>query len=121
MIKFKEPDIGQEFLMLDARLKVVAYAISGFCAQFHKDITLTSAYRKNSGIHKAFRAFDMRTTNLSEKEGDGLVEFINAHIDYGDGKHFVIKDERKPGSSPNWTAPHFHVQVPPRDEVCLKI
>ena len=120
MIKFKDSDIQQEFLMLDARLKVVAYAISGFCAQIYKDITLTSAYRKNSGTHKAFRAFDMRTSNLSDKESDELVEFINTHVDYGDGVHFIIKDERKPGSSDNWTGPHIHVQVPPRDEVCLK-
>ncbi len=106
--------------MLDARLKVIAYAISGLIAQFSKDFTITSIYRKNSAVHKDWRGFDGRTWNLSDKEGDELVEFINGHVDYGDGVHLVIKDERKPGTSANWTAPHIHVQVPPRDEVGLR-
>ena len=120
MIKFKKPELEQEFLMLDARLKVVAYAISGFVAQFSKNFTITSIYRQNSAVHKDWRGFDGRTTNLADKESDELIKFINEHIDYGDGKHFIINDERKAGSSKNWTAPHIHVQVPPRDEVSLK-
>ena len=120
MIRFKDADIQQEFLMIDDRLRIVAYAVSGLVRhEFHKDFTITSVYRLNSGTHKDWRAFDGRTTNLSESESDRLIEFVNEHIDYGDGVHFIIKDERKPGSSQNWTAAHIHVQVPPRDEVRL--
>ena len=122
MIKFKDPDIQQEFLMLDARLKVVAYVIAGFFGhEFHKDLMITCVYRQNSGTHRDWRAFDGRTFNLSQEQGDRFIKFVNEHIDYGDGVHFIIKDERKPGSSHNWTAPHIHVQVPPRDEVKLKV
>ncbi|KKM87490.1 hypothetical protein LCGC14_1268470, partial [marine sediment metagenome] len=107
MIKFKDDLIRHEFYRLDKRLMAVIYLIGGFARQeFKKDITITCAYRGDSGTHKDWRAVDMRTRNLSSEEGDKLVAFVNDHIDYGDGKHFVIKDERLPGSSQNWTAPH---------------
>ena len=101
MIKFKEPDMEQEFYRLDARLKVIAYAIAGLIGQFSKHLIITSIVRQNSATHEDFRAFDARTVNLSGSESDEVVQFINTHVDYGDGVHAVIKDERKPGSSPS--------------------
>ena len=121
MIRFKKisTSLKEEFEYLDIRLQIILYAIGGFLYhRFNKFLTVTDLYRGDVGsIHHFYRGADMRTNDLTEEEGNAVVELVNDHFIYGtlvDGKQvkFCLFDERK-RESENWTGAHFHLQVDP--------
>lgn len=63
MIKFKHNELEEQFEVLDDRLQVIGYALSGYIAQeMGKDLIITSVYRGDNkfSTHKYYRAFDFR-------------------------------------------------------------
>ncbi len=121
MIRFKKnsPSLKEEFDYLDIRLQILLYAVGGFLYhKFNKYLTITDLFRGDVGsVHHFYRGADARTHDLTEEEGDAVVEFVNEHFIYGklvDGEQvkFCLFDERKKESK-NWTGAHFHFQVDP--------
>lgn len=109
---FKSEKQRKEFELLNPNAQVVAFAGDAYMQHyFGIHLIITSVYRGNSGTHKAYNAFDSRN-NMTKKQGDQLVAYINSRFKYGNG-YQTIKDERKrppKNISPNWTAAHLHWQ-----------
>ena len=111
-MKYKTYDIKAEFIeQLQPKAQAIAYAIDGYMqVNCGVELFITSIIRENSKQHGHGFAFDVRTTSLTQEQGDKLLAFINAAFNYGaDG--VTVHDEREPGSSPNWSGEHFHVQI----------
>lgn len=118
MLRFKTPDLRQEFEKINPKLRVILYAGAGFLETcYSAPLTITDLLRPDgskSDPHLWGNAADTRTRTLKPDEIEALIDFINTHIDYGDFKHLVLVDERKPLEGPKgkrWSAEHLHWQV----------
>jgi len=111
-MKYKSSAIRAQFIgSLRTKGQAVAYAMDGYMRHnFGVELFITSIIRENSQQHELGFAFDIRTTSLTWEQGDELLAFINRAFDYASDR-VVVVDEREPGSSPNWSAPHFHGQI----------
>ena len=106
-MKFKTPQLEEEFTRINLRLKIVLKEAD----EFLKDgLTITSLFRHGEdSVHHYGRGADIRI-DMSEDEGDRLLNHLNTHFIYGGGKKVAI-DERDRVSNA-WTGPHIHLQVP---------
>ena len=60
-MKFKYPELAEQFKLLNKRAQVVGYAIDGYCrCNFSIEIVVTSVYREDSPTHSLYCAFDTR-------------------------------------------------------------
>ena len=118
IIHFKEsPDLGQ-FLsdFLRPSLIAIVYFMSAYAfARWGKQLTITDVWKEKaddpSGTHNAWRAIDIRNSNLSHYEAVELADRVNVFATYDPVRSFlkcclVYELDPKGGHDD-----HFHVQV----------
>lgn len=123
MIKFKEESSKAEFQKLAPRLKQLVGFIHDYAQIFHgEDIVITDIFRNDASTHNQkppFRFIDIRIIKDLETS-EKLRQFINKIFPYG------LNSKGKPAetivpldhsaTSPEFTAPHLHVQVSSRKD-----
>lgn len=118
MIAFKSKAIESQFDDIKPRLRALLTCAGGYMFfKYGVTIVITSLIREGRGTHVWGNGADIRTSNLTEKEGDDLVEFIKWQLPYflktpmPDTPKYSVRDERKAHTSDNWSGSHIHVQT----------
>ena len=115
MIKFKYDELKEQFDVLDDRLQVICYALSGYIAQeMDKDLVITSAYRGDNKLstHMYYRAFDFRVqpsggeSIYTPEEVEKIKRFCEHFIYSSNPKKYKYKTLKIHGP-----AIHGHIQV----------
>lgn len=83
-MKFKEKKLEQEFWQLTPKARWLASYVDYILWQdSKKEATITCIfYEGGSGIHSQWRAFDIRSTDLTVKEITRLKDWINYDVPY---------------------------------------
>jgi len=124
MITFEDSNykrLSEEFKLIDSRLSIIIYAISGFMNRYMptKVLCIIDIHRLDPGsVHHYWRAVDMRTKHLTKEEGNEIYAFIEKSIQYDPNRPDieVVHDERElENRSPLATGEHFHIQVDPNN------
>ncbi len=119
IVAFKSDELRKDFDKVQPRLQAFILADGSF-VYFKYGITLigTGLLRDNmKSVHGHGNGVDFRTSNLSELQGDALVEFLKWQFPYyvktpmPSKARYSIRDERKPHTSDDWTGSHIHGQV----------
>ena len=119
IIAFKDTKTEAEFASVSPRLQDLILVAGGYM-HFTHGITLviTDLMRDDlKSVHGYGNGVDFRTSNLTEAQGDDLVEFLKWKLPYymklpmPDRPRYSVRDERKPGTSRGWTGEHLHAQV----------
>ncbi len=129
-MKFKTGRQRREFddVLLDSRLRVMAYALDGFSRRsFSKEILVTDVFRTGSeqrryykgvdvpvSVHQHWRGVDLRSWLFTLEEQRVLCRFINGSFVYSGGRKSAVAHRVGDGA---W---HFHLQVDWDGETVLK-
>lgn len=116
-MKFKYPELADQFKLLDKRAQVIGYAIDGFCrGNFGIEIMVTSVYRENSPTHSKYCAFD---TRVEPDEGESVFTDIQL-IELKQFSETIKYDLNRPTKPTIYIHPnrsgkgkHIHCQVYP--------
>ncbi len=119
IIAFKDEQTRSEFKKVSPRLQAFILAAGAwFYFTYGKTLIVTDLLRDDpKSTHHWKNGVNFRTKDLTQEEGDGLVKFLKWQFPYYlktmAKRHirYSIRDERKPGTSKNWTAEHIHGQV----------
>ena len=120
IIAFKDAETQREFKLVKPRLQAFILAAGSFM-YFTYGVTLvvTDLLRSDkASVHNYGNGVDFRTKDLTDEQGDALVEFLKWHFPYymklpmPTKPKYSIRDERKEGG----TDPHIHGQVNCREE-----
>jgi len=117
-IDFKDATTADEFSAVQPRLQaLVMAAASWMYFTYGVNLVVTDLMRDDlKSVHGHGNGADFRTSNLTEEQGDGLVEFLKWQFPYYLGSapikmKYSVRDEREKGSSAGWTGAHIHAQV----------
>ena len=124
IIAFKDEQTRSEFKKVKPRLQAFILAAGAYMYfTFGVTLIVTDLIRDDpKSTHGHKNGVDFRTSNLTDYQGDALVKFMKWQFPYylkttaKTRIRYSIRDERKPGTSKNWTAPHIHGQVNWRED-----
>lgn len=103
---------------------VLAMVVASECyGEHHEDAILTCVDRPGEfakqGYHSKGQAIDLATRRLDGsfipvEVMDEIVKKLRDRIGREGGGQYDVVDERKPGSSANWTGSHIHIEYDPK-------
>ena len=120
-IAFKDKQTESEFDQVKPRLQAFILAAGAFMYfTFGIILVVTDLMRDDQkSVHGHGRGVDFRTHNLTEKQGDALVDHLKWQFPYylkPPHLKYSVRDERKVGTSEGRTGAHIHGQVNWREE-----
>lgn len=83
------------------------------CWEFGTACVATSIKRPGS-LHSKGQAIDIGMRDVSLAKGDAIHEKLDKWIGRAGGGQYDVVNELRPGSSPNWTGPHIHIEFDPK-------
>lgn len=82
-MKFKHPELKEQFWKLTPRARHLACYMEDIIWQEGKEMMITCIYYEGgSGIHSQWRAFDIRSTDLTYNQIVKITEFVNYDFVY---------------------------------------
>ena len=113
-MKFKAPSLKDQFFRVYSKLRLIACDLDYYTQNnFKKEITVTSVYRNDKGVHGYWRGLDVRVEHarkmfFTKKEIKLILNYINEKYPYDPTrprKETIIYHHV--GLGPH----HFHCQV----------